>query len=125
MPAGSKRPGFTPKQGQYLAFIYAYTRVLGRPPAEADIRRHFAVTPPTVHLMLLTLERAGALRTASISRPVFERSRFLIIQTTRKMRMRTNAAMVRVSSRWNGPNTGRWNVQPNSPLRSQSIWNST
>jgi hypothetical protein len=26
-------PRFTPKQGQYLAFIYAYTRALGRPPA--------------------------------------------------------------------------------------------
>ena len=36
-------PGFTPKQGQYLAFIYAYTRVLGRPPAEADLQRYFGV----------------------------------------------------------------------------------
>jgi len=34
-------PRFTPKQGQYLAFIYAYTRVLARPPAEADLQRHF------------------------------------------------------------------------------------
>lgn len=53
---------FTPKQGQYLAFIYAYTRVLGRPPAEADIQRHFKVTPPTVHQMLITLERIGLIR---------------------------------------------------------------
>jgi Mn-dependent DtxR family transcriptional regulator len=53
---------FTPKQGQYLAFIYAYTRVLGRPPAEADIQRHFKVTPPTVHQMLITLERTGLIR---------------------------------------------------------------
>ena len=37
----STAPNFTPKQGQYLAFIYAYTRVLGRPPAEADLQRHF------------------------------------------------------------------------------------
>ena len=29
-------PCFTNKQGQYLAFIHAYTLVLGRPPAEAD-----------------------------------------------------------------------------------------
>ena len=50
---------FTPKQGQYLAFIFAYTQVLGRPPAEADLQRHFRVTPPTVHQMVLTLERAG------------------------------------------------------------------
>ena len=52
-------PRFTPKQGQYLAFIHAYTRVLGRPPAEADLRRYFCVTPPSVHQMVLTLERAG------------------------------------------------------------------
>ena len=51
----------TPKQGQYLAFIYAYTRVLGRPPAEAD-QQHFKVTPPTVHQMLVTLERKGLIR---------------------------------------------------------------
>jgi LexA DNA binding domain len=55
-------PGFTPKQGQYLAFIHAYTLVLGRPPAEADLRRHFRVTPPSVHQMLITLERAHFIR---------------------------------------------------------------
>ena len=49
---------FTEKQGQYLAFIYAYGRIFRRPPAEADIQRHFRVTPPTVHQMVLTLERA-------------------------------------------------------------------
>lgn len=49
--------GFTEKQGQYLAFIHAYTLVLGRPPAEADLQRHFQVTPPSVHQMILTLER--------------------------------------------------------------------
>jgi DNA-binding MarR family transcriptional regulator len=54
--------GFTPKQGQYLAFIYAYTRVIGRPPAEADLQRHFRVTPPSVHQMVLTLENAGLIR---------------------------------------------------------------
>ncbi len=53
---------FTPKQGQYLAFIYAYTRVLGRPPAEADMQRHFQVSPPSVHQMVLTLERQGFIR---------------------------------------------------------------
>jgi DNA-binding MarR family transcriptional regulator len=55
-------PNFTPKQGQYLAFIYAYTQILGRPPAEADLQRHFRVTPPSVHQMVLTLERAGLIR---------------------------------------------------------------
>ena len=54
--------GFTDKQGQYLAFIDAYTRVNGRPPAEADLQRHFRVSPPSVHQMVLTLERAGLIR---------------------------------------------------------------
>jgi len=61
----SPRPtakSFTPKQGQYLAFIYAYSRVVGRPPAEADMQRHFRVSPPSVHQMVLTLERAGLVR---------------------------------------------------------------
>jgi DNA-binding MarR family transcriptional regulator len=49
----------TDKQGQYLAFIHAYSLALGRPPAEADIQRFFAVTPPSVHQMVLTLERKG------------------------------------------------------------------
>jgi len=55
-------PRFTPKQGQYLAFISAYIRVLGRPPAEADMQRYFRVTPPSVHQMVLTLERTGLIR---------------------------------------------------------------
>ena len=53
---------FTPKQGQYLAFIDAYTRVHGRAPAEADMQRHFRVSPPSVHQMVLCLERAGLIR---------------------------------------------------------------
>lgn len=55
----ASRVAFTEKQGQYLAFIHAYTLVMGRPPAEADLQRHFCVTPPSVHQMILTLERAG------------------------------------------------------------------
>ncbi len=53
------RPGLTQIQGQYLAFIYAYSRIFKQPPAEADMRRHFGVTAPSVHQMVLTLERAG------------------------------------------------------------------
>ena len=45
-----------------MAFIYAYTQVLGRPPAEADLQRHFGVSPPSVHQMVLTLERTGLIR---------------------------------------------------------------
>ena len=61
----ARRPGgqsFTEKQGQYLAFIYAYSRMFQRAPAEADMQRHFRVTPPSVHQMILTLERAGLIR---------------------------------------------------------------
>jgi len=58
----SQGPAFTSKQGQYLAFIYAYTRILGRPPAEADMQRYFQVTPPTVHQMVLKLEKEALIR---------------------------------------------------------------
>jgi Mn-dependent DtxR family transcriptional regulator len=61
----------TSTQGQYLAFIYAYTRVLRRPPAEADIQKYFDVTPPTVHQMLITLERKGLIRrTPGVARSI-------------------------------------------------------
>ena len=33
-----------------------------RSPAEADMQRHFSVSPPSVHQMVLTLERAGLIR---------------------------------------------------------------
>ncbi|MBU0566974.1 MarR family transcriptional regulator [bacterium] len=50
---------YTEKQGQYLAFIYNYTKINSYPPAEADMQRYFRVTPPTVHQMVLMLERQG------------------------------------------------------------------
>ena len=53
---------FTEKQGQYLAFIYTYAHIFGRPPAEADMQRHFQVSPPSVHQMIVTLERNGLIR---------------------------------------------------------------
>jgi DNA-binding MarR family transcriptional regulator len=55
----AEMPEYTERQGQYLAFIYYYTKLNGRPPAEADIGRYFRVTPPTVHQMILTLEKRG------------------------------------------------------------------
>ena len=64
-------PPFTDKQGQYLAFIYAYSRIFRQPPAEADMQRHFQVSPPSVHQMVLTLERAGLIRrTARVARSI-------------------------------------------------------
>lgn len=52
-------PTFTATQGQYLAFIYYYTKIHGVPPAEADLQKFFKVSPPAVHDMILTLERRG------------------------------------------------------------------
>jgi len=55
---------FTPKQGQYLAFIHLYTRLHRQPPAETDMQQYFRVifSPPSVHQMVLTLERQGFIR---------------------------------------------------------------
>jgi len=53
---------FTPKQGQYLAFIHLYMRLHRRPPAETDMQQYFRVSPPSVHQMVLTLERIGFIR---------------------------------------------------------------
>ena len=50
---------YTPKQGQYLAFIHYYGKIHGRAPSEADMQRYFQVSPPSVHQMILTLEARG------------------------------------------------------------------
>ena len=50
---------YTMKQGQYLAFIYYYTKIHGRSPAEADMQGYFRVSPPAVHQMVLSLEKLG------------------------------------------------------------------
>ena len=52
-------PRFTKLQGQYLAFIQAYTKIHGVAPAEADMQTYFRVTPASVHQMILTLEKNG------------------------------------------------------------------
>ena len=53
---------FTPKQGQYLAFIHLYTRLHRRSPTETDMQEYFRVSPPSVHQMVLSLERAGLIK---------------------------------------------------------------
>jgi len=53
---------FTPRQGQYLAFIAAYTRLRGQPPSEAEIATHFMVSPPSAHQMMVTLEHRGLIQ---------------------------------------------------------------
>jgi len=53
------KPPYTSRQGQFLAFIHHYTTLNGRPPAEAELVEFFQVTSPSVHQMILTLERRG------------------------------------------------------------------
>src|SRR4051794_22114186 len=47
----------TSRQGQYLAFIHHYTTLHGRAPAEAEMVQFFQVSPPSVHQMIVALER--------------------------------------------------------------------
>jgi repressor LexA len=56
--------GFTAKQGQYLAFIYYFTKIHGVAPAEADFQKFFKVSPPAVHEMILSLERRSLIERA-------------------------------------------------------------
>lgn len=62
IPPDATSPTFTELQGQYLAFIYAYSKIHRRPPAEADMQRFFQVTPPSVHRMVTELESKGLIR---------------------------------------------------------------
>jgi len=58
----AKRADFTERQGQFLAYIHSYTLVNGRAPAEADMCRFFKITAPSVHSMVVTLERRGLIK---------------------------------------------------------------
>lgn len=73
------KPGFTERQGQYLAFIHAYRQLFGYAPAEADFQQHFRVSPPSVHQMILTLERTGLVR----RKPRVARSIELLVDPSR------------------------------------------
>jgi repressor LexA len=48
---------YTQRQGEYLAFIYYYTKIHGYAPSEADLEQHFKVAWSSVHQMILTLEK--------------------------------------------------------------------
>jgi Mn-dependent DtxR family transcriptional regulator len=62
---------YTGQQGQYLAFIYYYTKIHGHPPAESDMQKYFNVSPPSVHQMILTLEKQGCIeRTPGLGRSI-------------------------------------------------------
>jgi DNA-binding MarR family transcriptional regulator len=87
--SSSSAPRFTQKQGQYLAFIATYTLLNRRPPAEADFQQFFQVTPPSVHQMIVELERRGLIsripgqpRTIKVTVPDDELPRLQPIKTS-------------------------------------------
>ncbi len=53
---------YTDTQGQCLAFIYYYMKIHRVPPAEADMQRYFNVSPPSIHNMVVTLEKRAFIR---------------------------------------------------------------
>ena len=55
-------PKPTDKQGQYLSFIYYYTKIHRKPPAETDFQKYFQTSPPTCHSMIKKLEERGFIR---------------------------------------------------------------
>ena len=60
---------FTPRQGQFLAFIHLYRKLHRRGPAEADLVTFFRVTPPAAHGMVVKLEELGLItREAGVAR---------------------------------------------------------
>jgi len=59
------------KANAWRSFIVAYAKLNRRAPAEADLQRYFEVTPPSIHSMIVTLERRGLIkRTPGRSRSI-------------------------------------------------------
>ena len=59
------------KQGQYLAYLYTYTKIHRQAPSESDLQSYFRVSPPAVHDMIKTLERNGLIeRTPGAARSI-------------------------------------------------------
>ena len=54
-----EEPVWTDRQGQFLAFIHAYTLVNGQAPAEVDMERFFEISAPSVHAMVKRLDDFG------------------------------------------------------------------
>ena len=50
---------YTPRQGQFLAFIYYYSKIHGCPPAERDMQLYFRISAPAIHQMVVTLDNRG------------------------------------------------------------------
>jgi repressor LexA len=50
---------FTPRQGQFLAFIHLYRKLHRRAPSELEMAQYFRLTPPAVHGMVVKLTERG------------------------------------------------------------------
>lgn len=77
--AGKKKAKFTPRQGQFLAFIHLYRKLHRQGPAEHELVNYFKVTPPAVHGMIVKLEELalitrepGVARSARVAIPEAE-----------------------------------------------------
>src|SRR5437762_13969930 len=53
---------YTPRQGQFLAYIHAYTRLHRQPPSEMEMATYFGVSPPSVHQMVVALQNRGLIQ---------------------------------------------------------------
>lgn len=53
---------YTHKQGQYLSFIYYYTKLNGFPPAELDFAKYFRTSAPSVHQNIKKLVQLGFIK---------------------------------------------------------------
>jgi SOS-response transcriptional repressor LexA len=53
---------YTPRQGQFLAYIHAYTRLHRQPPSEMEMAAYFGVSPPSVHQTIVALENRGLIQ---------------------------------------------------------------
>ncbi len=54
-----KKEKYSYKQGQYLSFIFYFTKINRIPPAETDFQKYFRTSPPSVHNMIVKLEEKG------------------------------------------------------------------
>jgi SOS-response transcriptional repressor LexA len=93
---------FTSKQGAYLRFISHYAKLHGRSPSEAELRQFFMVSPPSVHPMVMTLEKRGLIA----RRPGVARSLRVLVPPT-KSRLSTTCV----------PRCGSQRVRPRRELR--------
>jgi hypothetical protein len=59
---GAQKVVHSAKQGQYLAYIATYMKRHRRAPAESDMQAFFGVTAPSVHRMVVELERLKLIR---------------------------------------------------------------